>query len=110
MQNHVEEYFLDKEMSAGSELFKVTDDNSDIKSEVTEQELRLINVLKMNDNFLASKGLKPAFMNYYRYFLRLKVSLNRQGRKEYVDINKVDTSGDTIEKMGAFSNYLNSRK
>ena len=110
MKNHVEEYFNQIETGGGTELFRVSDENSDIKSEVSEQELRDINVLKMNDKFLESRGLKPVFINYYRHFLRLKISLKRQGRSEYVDVNRRDNSDDTISKMGNLSNMLNVRK
>lgn len=108
--NPVEEYFNEQEVGMGNELFRISDDNSDIKSEVSEEELRLINVLKMNDNFLESKNLKPVFKHYYKNFLRLKVSLKRQGRGEYVDINRADNSDRTISRFGDLSNMLGNRK
>jgi hypothetical protein len=100
MDNHVEEYFVQKETQAGNELFRVDNINVDIKSQVSEAELRLITILMMNDDFLSSRGIPRMFDKYYYRFLRLKVSLDRQGRKEYVDINKRDNSDDTIKKLG----------
>ena len=110
MDNHIEEYFSNNERQPGNELFRVDDTNSDIKSEVSEEELRLINVLKMNDSFLINKGLKPVFINYYKHFLRLKVSLDRKGRSEYVAINRKDNTDELINKFGNLSNFVTSRK
>lgn len=109
MKNHIEEYFSQKETQAGNELFRIDDKNADIKSECTNEEVRLITVLEMNDDFLESRGLKRMYEKYYYRFLRLQVSLDRKGRKEYVDINKKDNTDETIAKFGNMNNLLNPR-
>lgn len=110
LPNHVQEYFANTETQLGNELFRIDESNSDIKSEVTNEELRFINVLMMNDDFLESKGLKRIFEPYYKRFLRLKVSLDRKGRTEYVDINKRDNSDDTLKKFGSLGATLGGIK
>jgi len=106
----IQEYFSDNEKGSGTELFRVTDDNSDIKSEVSEQELRYINVLMINDDFLKARGILPLYQNFYRRFLRLKVSLERKGRREFVEIHRHDNTDETISKMGNFANALGAKK
>lgn len=110
MKNHIEEFFSDQEKGSGTELFRVDDSNSDIKSEVTEGELRLINVLKMNDDYLKRNGLRPLFSMYYKNFLRLKISLERKGRGEFVAVNRRDNSDETIAKFGALGNIMNAKR
>lgn len=105
-KNHVDEYFSESEKQLGNELFRIDDTNSDIKSEVTEEELRLINVLMTNDDYLERNGLGRPFQNYYKRFLRLKVSLNRKGRMEYVDINKRDNTDEALTKLSTFKTGL----
>ena len=108
--NHVEEYFSKNETNKGSELFRIDDTNSDIKSELTEEEIRHVNTLMLNDDFLERRNLKPVFVNYYRRFLRLKVSLDRKGRGEYVQINRADNSDETIAKIGNLSSFIGAHK
>lgn len=110
MNNHIEEYFSKTEQGHGNELFRIDDKNSDIKSELSEEEIRYINTLMMNDQFLERAGIGRVFNNYYRNFLRLKVSLKRQGRSEYVAINKRDNSDETLNKLSAFTNIAGARK
>lgn len=103
MKQHIQEYFNEKSEQVGSELFRINDGDSDIKSELSENEIRLINILKANDQFLEKQNLLPVFRIYYNNFLRLKVSLERKSRREYVDINKSDNSDETISKLSNIS-------
>jgi len=107
MKNHIEEYFTKNESQPGTELFRIDDSNVDIKTELTEQEIRDVNTLMMNDKFLEKVKVGAIFKNYYQHLLRLKISLNRKGRSEYVDINKHDNSDEVLTKFGNLSNISN---
>ena len=66
--NPIEEYFKDRINSdelKRSDLFSADDDDIDLKTDVSEKRLLLINVLHENDLFLISHGLKPVFKSYY---------------------------------------------
>lgn len=109
-KNPIQDYFTDQEKGSGTELFRITDENSDIKSEVSDLELRYINVLMANDDFLRRRQLPPVYYNYYKRFLRLKVSLDRKGRQEFVQIHRKDNADETIQKLGNLNNVLGVRK
>lgn len=108
--NPIQDFFSDKESGSGTELFRVSEENVDIKTEVTATEARLVNVLMSNDDFLESKGIRRVYKNYYSRFLRLQISLDRKGRSEFVQINRKDNSDDTISKLGNLQNVLGARK
>lgn len=60
----------------------------------------------MNDIFLDSKGLVPIYQQYYNNFMHLRVSKDRKGRSEYVDIHRKDNSDSTLNKLNNFKNIL----
>lgn len=97
--NHVEEYFKDTihEQKKYELLFNVSKDNIDLdlKTEVSEQELRDIVTLKQNDDFLSKHGIKPVFDTYIEKFLRLKISLQRKSREEFVRVNRPEPDDQT---------------
>lgn len=88
--NPVEEYFKDRVNSdlKKNELFDADDEDIDIKTDLTEQRIVLVNTLHENDIFLQSKGLKPVFKTYYEKHLRLLISKERKSRGEFVEVNK----------------------
>ncbi len=98
-QNHIEEYFSKNETQLGNELFRIDNKNLPSKTELTDDETKLITVLKMNDIFLESKGLVPIYMQYYNNFMHLRISKDRKGRTEYVDIHRKDNSDSTLNKL-----------
>ena len=98
-KNHIEEYFSKNETQLGNELFRIDDKNLPSKTELTDDETKLITVLKMNDDFLESHGLTPFYKKYYNNFMHLRVSKDRKGRSEYVDIHRKDNSDSTLGKL-----------
>jgi hypothetical protein len=72
------------------ELFNAQKDNVDLQTQLSEHELRAIATLQTNDKYLAMKKVKPVYDNYIHSFMRLKISLDRQSRKEYVEVNKAE--------------------
>jgi hypothetical protein len=104
--NHIEEYFSKNETQLGNELFRIDNKNLPSKTELSDDETKLVTVLKMNDAFLESKGLTPFYEKYYNNFMHLRVSKERKGRTEYVDIHRKDNSTDTINKLGGIKNIM----
>lgn len=88
--NPIEEYFKDtgSQILKKSEVFEADEDNIDIKTDLTEEQINIVNTLHENDLFLKSRGLKPVFKTYYEKHLRLLVSKNRKSREEFVEVNK----------------------
>lgn len=110
--NHIEEYFLknnenDKHL-VNKELFK--GDEIELRTELTDEEIVIINKLIFNNIVLKKHGLKPCFQPFITNFMRLKVSKNRQSRQEFVQINKENNTDEIINGMGNLSNILNVRK
>lgn len=103
MNNHIEEYFLevekDSQAQASKQIFSATDEDVAIKTEINQQEIVLINKLEMNNQFLESKGLKPVFRPFINNYMKLKISLDRKSRGEFVSINKADTTDDLLKGM-----------
>lgn len=88
----VAEYFEDvndvRKHTHYDELFNANKDNIDLQTQLTEGELRAVAVLQTNDKFLIQNGIPVVYENYLQSFMRLKISLERQSRKEYVEVNK----------------------
>lgn len=110
--NHIEEYFLKSEGNskdfASKELFK--DENIEVRTDINNNEIILINKLIFNDDFLLNKGLNPVFKKFYKNLMKLKISKDRKSRQEFVSINKEDKTDDVLNGMGNISNILNTRK
>ena len=88
--NPIEQYIANQEgnTSKFSELFKGNDDFIDQMSELTDDNIRQILTLSMNDKYLSEHGIKPIFDYYTHKFMRLMVSKDRKSRSEYVDVHK----------------------
>ena len=101
--NHIEEYFTQsKETSeerASRQIFTAKKEDVDIKTDLNIKEIPLLNAMFLNDRVLVESGLDPCFSLFYEEYLRLKISLDRKSRGEFVSINKRDTSSDMVEGM-----------
>ncbi len=88
--NIVEEYFKDMGHSQlkKNELFDGNEEEIDIKTDLNEKKITLINTLHENDKFLQDRGLKPVFKSYYEKHMRLLISRDRKSRSEFVDVEK----------------------
>lgn len=90
--NPIEEYFADKESSkevlTSKELFRANKEDVDIKTDLTWKEIVLVNKLKYNDMILKQAGLNPVFSVFLDEYLRLKISLDRKSRGEFVSMNQ----------------------
>lgn len=106
LPNHIEEFMDSKsKRSDFIDLFEAKEDNVDLRTDLTHQEIVLTNVLQLNGDFMKSKGMDgniyQRFINGYK---RLKVSLDRKSRGEFVDINKKERFESNLEKFNTFAN------
>ncbi|MFW6130766.1 MAG: hypothetical protein ACOC56_06225 [Atribacterota bacterium] len=112
--DHIDEYFKDiegsKEAIQSRELFKADNNDIDLKTDLTNEEISHISILKFNDEFLKSKGIKPVFMNFFYNYMRLKVSKDRQSRGEFVKMNRKDDSEDILSSASNLKNLMDSKK
>ncbi len=88
--NPIEDYFADRQENTSNDepLFTADDEDIDLKTEVKDAEIKHIATLKYNDLFLQEIGVKPVYSAYINKYLRLKVSKDRQSRKEAVEVRK----------------------
>lgn len=114
MPNHIEEYLKQQEdnprVKSSRELFTAKKDDIDLKTDLGIEEIQNINVLMVNDAFLESRGLKPVFKIFYDEFLRLKVSLNRQSRGEFVKINSDQKADDLLASASNLTNIVGAKR
>lgn len=114
MSNHIEEYFAqsseNKDVLTSKELFRADPDNVDIKTDLSWQEIVLINKLMFNDSLLKSKGLTPVYKDFINRYLRLKISLDRKSRGEFVDMNRAKTkTDDVLDTLGKVKNVTDTK-
>ncbi len=111
VSNHIEEYFTkiegSRDLITAREIFKADKENIDIKTDISHQEIVLLNALLYNNIILKSKGLKPVWMPFINQYMRLKISLDRKSRGEFVDVNR---SGDPSKMLQDFSNIKSLEK
>jgi hypothetical protein len=115
MSNHIEEYFAEasqsKEVLTSKELFRAKPEDVDIKTDLSIQEIVLINKLKFNNELLKQAGLVPVYNNFLEHYLRLKISLDRKSRGEFVDMNRGQgKTEDILDTMSKVSNITQSKK
>jgi len=114
MSDNIEEYFAKiegtKEQFHSRELFKAGEEDIDLKTDLTNEEIGIITTLFFNDSFLKKKGLKPLFINYYYKFMRLKVSKDRKSRGEFVSINRSQSPDDLLNTANNLKNLTDVRK
>lgn len=115
MPDHIEEYFKDKQGSGEAiksrELFTADKQNIDLKTDLTDDEIALINTMMFNNKILNESGLDPVYNKFLIKFMRLKVSKNRESRKEFVGINQREKEEDGMEKINKnLENLTKNRK
>lgn len=114
LPNHIKEYFVkvenSKEAINSKELFSADRDNIDIKTELSDEEIQIINRLMINDAILVQHGLQPVFSIFTNQFMRLKISRNRQSRQEFVDINRQSNTHEMLSGLQGLSNMTSIKK
>lgn len=114
LPDFLEEYFVNNNVSRdlllSQELFKA-DENLDLKTDVTPQELVLANKILFFDNFLTSRGIDSSFLSFIRNFLRLKISQDRKSRSEFVNLNNPTNLqlDNSLQRISNFKNIMDSK-
>lgn len=106
LPDHIEEYFKDNESSKEAiqsrELFDATNENIQFKTDLTDEDICLISTLSFNDKFLESRGIKPVYSKYFLKYMKLRVSLDRKSRSEFVGM----TSKEIEEELNNLNKSL----
>lgn len=115
MSDHIEEYFAEtsqsKEVLTSKELFKAAKEDVDIKTDLSIKEIVLINKLMFNNEMLRKRGLKPVYNDFLHNYMRLKISLDRKSRGEFVDMNRGQArTDDVLDAMSKVSNITGVKK
>lgn len=88
--NPIDEYLEDKgqQKPTYNDLFEADIEDVDIKTELTLKQVSDIAGLKETDDFINEVIGSRIFQEYTEKYMRLLISLNRQSRKEFVEVNK----------------------
>ena len=113
-KNHIEEYFSNKESNrdvlVSKELFKAERKDVDIRTDLKDKEIVLVNKLIFNNFLLRKYKVFPVFDEFINEYMRLKISLDRKSRGEFVTMNRGDKTQDLLSGMSDFSNIMQSKK
>jgi len=115
LPDHINEYFTDSnenpDVQTSKELFRASTDDVDIKTDLNLQEIMIVSSLKANDESLKLHGLRPLYSDFLKDYLRLKISLDRKSRGEFVDMNRNGNKPeDLIQNASNVSNILGAKK
>jgi len=114
LPDHIRDYFDKvegtKEQFHSRELLRATENDVDLKTHLNNEEIAIIATLFCNDAFLKKKKLKPIFGTYVYKFMRLKFSLDRLSRGEFVNVNKAQNKEDILSTMSNIKNITDVRK
>lgn len=114
LPNHIDEYFVkiegNEKMFHSRELFKASPEDVDIKTDLSLPEIVTINKINWDNEFLRKHGLEPVWTGFLNKYMRLKISLDRKSRKEFVDINKSDKTDEAISLASNIQGLTGNRK
>lgn len=108
---HFDEYFDRVNESdgirLGKEIFKATNEDVDIKTDLNTKEIYHINALKMIDKMLEDHGIGKVYNSFYDDYFRLKISKDRLSRGEFVKVTAQDKSENLLEGAKSFGSLFN---
>jgi len=114
LPDNIDEYFTkiegSKEAFHSRELFKAEKKDVDIKTDLLWKEIVLINKLIFNNSCLKEAGLVPVFEDFIYNYMRLKISLDRKSRGEFVSINRGDKTEEATQLLSNLSNITGAKK
>lgn len=88
-----------------------TDDETiiDFITELTKEEIRLTTKLDYEDDFIKEEfgGIDMGFRKLTYSFKKKKISLNRKGRIEFIDVMKADNPDN--KRKGFWNNFMGNR-
>lgn len=103
--NHIEEYVKENIKDDNfKDLFEATSENVDLRTDLSSDELVIINKVKINNLFLLDKIGFDIYSSFVESYLRLKISYDRKSRSEFVDINRKDRFEQNLQRFGNFQN------
>lgn len=112
LKNPIDEYIehnVDKE-STFKDLFESTDENVDMRTDLAHEEIILVNKIEIIDRFLKEKIGSPIYHTFLRRYMRLKFSLDRKSRAEFVDVNRKERFEQNLQRFGNFQNLSEIKK
>lgn len=114
LPDHINEYFADssqsKEVITSKELFRAQPADVDIKTDIDKTKVMALTTLFYNNEDLKAHGLAPVYDNVLDKFMRLRISLDRKSRSEFVDMNRAKTAEDTLGNLSNVKNILTSKQ
>lgn len=114
LPDRIDDYFTklegSKEAFHSRELFRADNTDVDLKTDLSPEEISHINTLMFNDRFLVSKGLPALYNKYIIQHMRLKFSLERKSRGEFVSINKDNKTEEALNLASGIANISNVKK
>jgi len=111
-KNPIEEYFknnADKE-STFQDLFEATPENVDLRTDLSINEIIILNKIKQNCLFLGNLLKSEIYGDFFNNYLRLKISKDRLSRAEFVDINRRERFEQNLQKFGNFKALSDIKK
>lgn len=108
----LEEYFKNNSDKENNfiELFEATNENVDLRTDLSIGEILILNAMRINSQFLKERINYPLYNGFIDSYLRLKISLDRKSRIEFVDINKRDRTKDKLQDLSNFKNLSEVKK
>jgi hypothetical protein len=103
LPNHIEEY-INKNVEKSPFVDLLEGKDIDLRSDVSMPEIIILNAMSFLNKFLLSKNLISPYDSFITDYLRLKVSLDRKSRSEFVIVNKKDKFEDDLNKFNSFNN------
>jgi hypothetical protein len=104
LPNHIEEYLDSKSpTSEHIELFEGDIDNIDLRTDLSHPEIIVVNAIIFNSLFLQNKGIPDPYGRFINEYQRLKVSMDRKSRMEFVNVNKRERFDDNLDKFNSFT-------
>lgn len=115
ISNHIEEYFAQNTENANvltaRAIFDAKPEDVDIKTDLMHREISLIAGLNEFDRAMKKHHVKQVYSKFLEEYLRLKISLDRKSRMEFVDMHRAkDTTGDVLNTMSQVGNIVTAKK
>lgn len=108
--DRISEKFSRSNLDNSIELFKASEKDVDIKTDLTHEEQVLMACI-LTENDLISNKLKgfSLYGSFSQHFMRTKISLDRKSRAEFTRVNDKGSMDRDAERMSALKNLSEVR-
>lgn len=115
ISNHIEEYFAQNTENASvltsRAIFDAKPEDVDIKTDLQWREISLIAGLNEFNRTMKKHQVKQIYSKFLEEYLRLKISLERKSRVEFVDMHRAkDNTQDTLNTLSNVGNIISAKK